>query len=523
MKPTIHRGGLRRALAACAFVLSPLAALAQTTVFCGTGASNCSDSPMAGAITASSAMVWLRLNANTPVRLRWQYAGDPTWVMSDFQTPGDEVDRTARFTLPNLVGATTYAYQVGITQADGSETWSPSFYFHTQDARPKTLSFSVLSDFVNNLYSSAALRTATAQKNDMLFVIGDLDHRNPAMQSPLVFFPPNDPGALANMRKMHQTLRHPSYPIGADFYNGILASPSPKKPQVPLYYVWDDHDFCANNTGSDCPSRDVAFQAYRENYLWAADSGLNGSAKCGQDGVFQRIPVGALADIIMLDARSGRIDDSRGPLTMLGTCQMNWLKTRLKQSTAVWKIVLSPVPLNPKTKTWDGWGHFPAEHQQFVSFVAAAGIKNVIVMSGDIHTGGAYDDGSHSGLPEFSVPHANMSSKVVDTYCLPKPDPLTASEATLDEPGTWTIGSLASPNTGAATPKCLGVSPTPGLLDPLPPPPYPLAGTNQPGFVRIDLTATTATFQVIGYDGVLRRGVTADGTDTPLAVVMTAQ
>ncbi len=492
-----------------------LAAKAPST-YCGSGVANCIDSPMSGAVTPTSAMVWVHLNQAASVRVRYENVKANTWTNTGSLVTAVASDNTGKFALDGLKAATTYAYQVGIVQAGGTETWSPKYFFRTTSTAPQSLAFSVLSDFANALVTSPALRTAAAASNDFMLFIGDMDHRNPAADKKIVFLP-GDPRVLADMRSMHQNMRNKDYPIGADVYNGLLASTS-THPQTPFYYSWDDHDYCSNNVGAGCLFRDFAFQAYRENYVWAADSGLNNAGAC--QSVNQHFSYGTLLDVIMLDARSGRVQSGDTP-TMLGTCQLDWLLATLRQSTATWKFLISPVPFNQTTKTYDAWGAFPAERQQILDQIAAADIRNVIVLSGDIHSGGAFDDGTHSGLPEFSVPHANMPFDWVNTYC----QPIYVSghvDHMNDEPGTWTVGSMTAPNT-VPTPTCLGKD-YPGKLVTIPTAaPYPLDGVGAAGFVRVELTPTTATVRVLGEDGVARSGVLADGSAAPLSMQFTAR
>ena len=44
-----------------------------------------------------------------------------------------------------------------------------------------------------------------------------------------------------------------------------------------------------------------------------------------------------------------------------------------------------------------------------MSVIADNGIEGVILISGDLHSGGAIDLGDHSGYPEISVPHTNLA------------------------------------------------------------------------------------------------------------------
>ncbi len=87
--------------------------------------------------------------------------------------------------------------------------------------------------------------------------------------------------------------------------------------------------------------------------------------------------------------------------------QKDWLFEGLLNSTAAWKFLISSVPFNRTCLKSDGWAAYPDERQEIVSFIEDNSIDGVIVLSADIHSGGAIDDGHYADLPELSVPHLN--------------------------------------------------------------------------------------------------------------------
>jgi alkaline phosphatase D len=89
--------------------------------------------------------------------------------------------------------------------------------------------------------------------------------------------------------------------------------------------------------------------------------------------------------------------------------QKQWLLDGLLGSNARWKFLISGVPFNPTSKPDDGWSAFETERSQIMQFIADNGIQGVILISGDLHSGGAIDLGDHSGYPDISVPHTNLS------------------------------------------------------------------------------------------------------------------
>ena len=84
----------------------------------------------------------------------------------------------------------------------------------------------------------------------------------------------------------------------------------------------------------------------------------------------------------------------------------------------------------------DSWYLYQTEQNELINYIKNNGITNVIVISGDLHSGGAIDDGSGTiscsigwCIPEISVPHTNIYSEALCTggSC-----------------GTWSIGVLQS-------------------------------------------------------------------------------
>jgi len=235
--------------------------------------------PMIGAVTDTSAAVWFRLSAPGLVRVRWLGPDAADYTYSDQVIVTPDADDTGKMAITGLVAGQTYTYQVGIfDEASGSETWGGAYTFATVPAAVDHVSFSVLSDFSNKLKGSPALRDALSKNPDFLAVIGDLDHRNPASETKRSYYPKEDAAlVLADMRAMHRDTRDFATPIGSDFAAGLIGQPDSGQRQIPLYYGWDDHDFCTNNAGATCPFAEQAVQAYREYYLWQPDNGIDGS------------------------------------------------------------------------------------------------------------------------------------------------------------------------------------------------------------------------------------------------------
>jgi alkaline phosphatase D len=471
--------------------------------------------PMVQAITDSQAAFWVRTRIAQPTRIML-IAPDGTTSYSNSTTTSIFAADTASFVMTGLAPGSHYHYQVGVTDAQGTETWTGTYAFDTQATDPTRLDVAVVSDFALKLTASPALHTALQSRPNVLAVIGDLDHRDPA----------NDDGGdqrnrqeapevLSDLRAMHQDTRDPTTPIGADFFNGLIGQPNTDVSQIPMVYAWDDHDFCANNQDQSCVFSRQAFTAWNEYYVAAPDNSQSNG--CQQPGDFESLTYGTLVQLFFLDARSDRQNmKTQGTTGMLGTCQHQWLVNALHQSKALWKVVLSPVPINATIKPWDSWSMFPVERDALLQ--AIADVPNIVFVSGDVHTGGAIDDGTHSGRPEVSTPHANMPFTWVNTFCRVE----DKGTVLVSRPGSWTIGGLYDPILGYEPLQCLGKYFKDNMkTDGIPVPVYPLDGRKNPGYTWITATKTSLELTVHGIDGSVKQGYTADGNATQMVLSMT--
>ncbi|MFJ4919427.1 alkaline phosphatase D family protein [Streptomyces sp. NPDC088725] len=186
----------------------------------------------------------------------------------------------------------------------------------------------------------------------------------------------------------------------------------------PFIVTWDDHEV-QDNYADDIPKNDVppdefllrrasAYRAYWENQPLRSPQLPNGP----DAQLYRRLQYGRLAQFDILDTRQYRSDqaygdglDLPGPesedpsRTMTGATQERWLLDGWKNSTATWNVVpqqvnfslrrldLNPVPM----LSMDAWDGYPAARKRILDGVAAAGVENLMVLSGDVHVAYAYD------------------------------------------------------------------------------------------------------------------------------------
>lgn len=170
--------------------------------------------------------------------------------------------------------------------------------------------------------------------------------------------------------------------------------------EVPVGYVWDDHDYGPNDAGADSPTRIAARRAYRASVP-------HPPLVTGRDGTINHAFTVGRVRFVLTDTRSERTDAA-----LLGKAQEDWLLGELadadRYAVVVW---VNPVPwIAPDDPTRDDWGAHADERRRIADAIAAAGVDNLIMVSGDAHMV-AIDDGTNSdysttGRGGFPVLHA---------------------------------------------------------------------------------------------------------------------
>jgi phosphodiesterase/alkaline phosphatase D-like protein len=179
-------------------------------------------------------------------------------------------------------------------------------------------------------------------------------------------------------------------------YAAVHASSTQRKlyRQVPIAYVWDDHDFLGSDSDGVAETqaqRDaikdarVAYQTAIPHYPLALGA--------GDVPIAQAFSLGRVR-FLLTDLRSARVPGK----TLLGEPQKKWLKDEVRTSKEKHRLFvwISSVPwtgkADPKADTWAG---FPDERTEIADFFKAEGLAGrVCILSGDAHML-AIDDGSH--------------------------------------------------------------------------------------------------------------------------------
>ena len=311
-------------------------------------------------------------------------------------------DCTSSVSIQGLMEDTVYYYRL---EVDGVLVYQDPLGLRTQRFRTyptagaKTFSFSVFADSANAISTTTV---ETYRMGGMTASTPNDDPTNPLFAMQIGDFDHSDPVSLRQYRTMHKELRSPRQPQGQRFVNHVAS-------QTSFWHVWDDHDYCGNDSDGTCTRKAVARQAFDEHYRGYPYANP-------QEAIYYTFHAGN-AQIFVLDTRSVRtpdLDPDGSTKTVLGSTQKQWLKDGLLASTHRWKIVVSSISANDSARpnNVDHWVSFQTEAQEMRSFLIDEGFNDgsVIMVSGDLHTGGAIDNGCHNrwGIPELGVANTNL-------------------------------------------------------------------------------------------------------------------
>lgn len=426
--------------AAVAGTLGSVGVLGQPASAASTPAGSASTNPFRYGIASGdplpdAVLLWTRVTPTADslpgsglgprVAVGWQVATDPgfRWVVAHGSTvTGPERDHTVKVDATGLTPATAYYYRFTLDR-----TASPVGRTRTAPAptsSPERLRFAVVS--CSNWeagYFSADRHLAARGDLDAVLHLGDYVYEYGTGlyaygKSNTVVRPHEPPHEMVTLADYRQ--RHAQYKTDPDL-RALHAA-------VPWITTWDDHE-TANDAwsggaenhqpdeGDWATRKAVARTAYDE---WMPVR-LSGTSALG-DGVqvYRHLQFGRLADLTMLDLRSYRsqqvattdLGSAGDPArTITGAAQMQFLKDRLADNDAVWKLVGNPVMISPVlfppldqylagpvadmtgvlppdgvAYNVDQWDGYTADRRELVDFLADRGVTNTVFLTGDIHS-----------------------------------------------------------------------------------------------------------------------------------------
>jgi hypothetical protein len=146
---------------------------------------------------------------------------------------------------------------------------------------------------------------------------------------------------------------------------------------VPLFYVWDDHDYGPNGASKSSTSRPAALSTYREvvPHPPLAFSGPANDTPVSQTFTWGR------CTFVSLDTRSERVSGK-----LIGDVQLAWLLDIINNFTGALLVIQCGVPWISGSST-DTWFGATVERASVANAIANAGLINrVLFIHGDAHS-----------------------------------------------------------------------------------------------------------------------------------------
>ncbi len=362
---------LPRFYLACALSLGSAVALAQPTT--SASVAIFASGVWSGNVTPTSASVVTRLvTAGQKVRLQVSTSATLTpAIFSSAATTAVSAGNTLTLSVQGLQPDTDYYYGIEVGGVLRTEAISRG-QFHTFPLGRASfrIAFASCSDY--NAPDQRAFDAIAAEKPLLFIHMGDLHYHDTNST--------NVDDYRAN-------------------YDAVLNQPNQSAlyRSVALAYVWDDHDFCGNNSDTTAVGRDTARAIYKErapHYPLANNAGST---------IAQSFTVGRVR-VIMTDLRSAADPSSKkdnASKTHLGAAQKAWFKQELINARDAGFPLVLWVSTNPwigqldPTEDIDNWTGYQTERTEIANFIRDNRITNVAILAGDMHAL-AFDDGTHS-------------------------------------------------------------------------------------------------------------------------------
>lgn len=231
----------------------------------------------------------------------------------------------------------------------------------------------------------------------------------------------------------------------------------------PFVVAWDDHETENDYAGAIdekndppeefLPRRAAAYRAYWENQPVR----LAGPPTGPDMRLYRRLRWGTLAQFDVLDTRQYRSDQAYGDQrhaagpetddparTITGDVQERWLIDGWRGSSALWNVVPQQVCFSQRRLTdagadselgMDGWDGYRASRARVLAGARAAGVENLMVLTGDLHSAHAFDIKA-----DFDDPgSATVGTELVATS-------ISSGKDGTERPGNWDTFMTANPH-----------------------------------------------------------------------------
>ncbi|MCC7077889.1 MAG: alkaline phosphatase D family protein [Acidimicrobiia bacterium] len=399
-----------------------------------------------GLVGADSTVLWTQVASPTgaDVDIAWEVATDSGFT--DIVSGGDGVataerDHTLKVAVGGLDANSWYYYRFRTDQA-----YSPIGRTRTApgaDSAPERLrlAFCSCQDFTAGWYT--AWRGICNEDIDLVLFLGDYVYEGGGHG-----FRPNSAGESHTLEDYRRKYR--MYKSDLD-----LQAAHANFPIVP---IWDDHEVEDNYDRFVDPARRAAgYQAWFEQMPVFSPGGEDSSQ------IYRTLRWGSLAEFFLLDLRQYRDPeapllqftlDPRNPMvvqgrSILGDAQKRWFLDAMVATDVTWRVVGNSVmilpwrlldldeselrrivprlPLNAGLYTngdsWDGYQH---ERHEVLSALETGGVRDVVFLTGDVHSFWAGDVRSNFDSPSTQPLGAEfVGGSIASTFIDEFPDLVT--------------------------------------------------------------------------------------------------
>ena len=370
--------------------------------------------PMLGAVTDSSARVWVRSATEAEFEVTVS-AGDEQYVASGTTSAADDFTGIAQ--IDGLSPNTEYSYQVSFA---GVAAAASAFQrFQTSPVTGTAGQFDV---------GFGGCAGYTPENERMWDTIAGHDLRAFLFLGDNVYIDlPEMPGAFHEYT-YYQRQSRPEF-------RRLVSS-------IPAYAIWDDHDAAFDDIWMgpyvDRPAwKQPMVNSFRQNW----NNPAYGSET--NPGTWFKFSIGDV-EFFMLDGRTYRTNPFIDDPSMLGPEQKAWLLEGLKDSTATFKIIGSPVAWadGAKPNSADTWSGYAAEREQILSFAEKNDVQGVVLLSSDRHRSEAWAIERDSGYEFFDL----LSGQLTNVHTHPVEEGALFSYNATDSFGLLSFDtSLADP------------------------------------------------------------------------------
>lgn len=337
-----------------------------------------------GAVTSTTA--WVRGKVSG-ASVRVAYSTHPALAWPSYTTAAAPTNDIASHSLTGLTPETQYYFALevdGVLDTD----FSGKFRTHATAGTPWSFTFAA---------SSCAGNSTVDEDGDdgLAYIVSRMSNR-PIFDT----IREDDPDFFVHLGDMHYeditsgvTATHRTAYDDLLTFNGTLTHEARQGRlyrNVPLVYIWDDHDYSGNDSDGTYAGKAVAASVFRErvpHYTLAESS-----------AIYHEFTVGRV-QFICTDSRYYR-NFAGG--TMLGSAQMTWLQGVLENSTAEFLIFCTQMQWHAGSST-QSWPGYPDERDDIVTLLSDNGwLDRMIMLTGDGHELGL-DTGASNAYGGFPV------------------------------------------------------------------------------------------------------------------------